>query len=71
MDTEGEFIDRGTLTTQVEYANLGLLISILLAIQVASSYLGVGNTTVVSRLGIRLVLAVTVAASGTTTHFIL
>ena len=37
----------------------------------AETHLGVGDTTVVPRLGVGLVLAVAVAASGTTTHLYL
>jgi len=51
VGTEGEIIDRGTLTAKIE-----------------NSDLGVGDTTVVPRLGVRLVLAVAVATSGTATH---
>jgi len=39
-----------------------------LATQVENTDLWVGNTTVVARFGVRLVLTVTVAAGGTTTH---
>jgi len=52
MAAEGELVDRGALTTQVEDTDLG-----------------VGDTTVVPTLGVGFVLAVAVAASGTTTHF--
>jgi len=53
VDAERELVDVGTLTAQVEDANLG-----------------VGYTTVEARLGVRLVLAVPVAASGTAGHFV-
>jgi hypothetical protein len=39
------------------------------AAQIEDSDFGIRNTTVVPRLGVRLVLAVAVAASGTATHF--
>ena len=48
---EGEFVDVGTLTAEIEDPDLGIR-----------------NTTVVPRLGVRLVFAVAVAASRTTTH---
>jgi len=39
-----------------------------LTAKIENSDLGIGHTTVVPRLGVRLVLAVAVAASGTATH---
>lgn len=41
----------------------------LLATQIEDANLAIGNTTIEARLGIRLVLAVSVATSRTTTHF--
>jgi len=52
VDAERELVDVGTLTAQVEDANLG-----------------VGHTTVESRLRVRLVLAVAVTSRRTTGHF--
>jgi len=40
----------------------------LLATQVENANLGVGDTTVETRFGVRLILTVAVAASRTTTH---
>jgi hypothetical protein len=41
----------------------------LLATQIVDSDLGIGDTTAVTRLGVRLVLTITVTASRTATHF--
>jgi len=42
-----------------------------LTAKIENSDLGVGDTTVVPRLGVGLVFAVAVAASGTTTHLVI
>ena len=41
-----------------------------LAAKIEDANLGIGNTTVEARLGVRLVLAVAVATSGTASHFV-
>lgn len=72
VGAEGEVIDRGTLTAKIENADLKynriLLSKKSTRSATAPTHLRVGHTTVVPRLGIWLVLAVTIAASGTTTH---
>ena len=73
MAAEGEFVDGGTLTAQVEDTDLGA--ESLSGPSERScelddgAHLGVGDTTVVPTLGVGLVLAVAVATSGTATHF--
>merc|ERR1719339_700942 len=52
MDGEGELINSGPLTSEIEDTDLGI-----------------GHTPVESRLGVGLVLAITVASRGPTTHF--
>jgi hypothetical protein len=52
MAAEGELVNVGTFTTEIENPDFG-----------------VRNTTVVPGFGVRLVLAITVAASGTATHY--
>jgi len=68
VGTEGEFIDVGTLAAKVEYANLPVELGNEKEITEQGPCLGVGHTAVVPRLGVGLILAVAVAASGTTTH---
>jgi len=52
MDGQGELVNSGPLTSQIEDTDLGI-----------------GHTPVESRLGVGLVLAITVASRGPTTHF--
>ena len=68
MCAKREFVDWCTFASQVENANLKDELIVTLE-RFAWAYLGVGHTAVVPRLGVRLVLAVAVAASGTATHF--
>ena len=70
MAAEREIIDRSTFAAQVEDTNLVLQIRNRFVIprQGVATDLRVGDTTVVARFGVRLVLTVAVAASGTTTH---
>merc|ERR1711935_1187589 len=46
-----------------------LIDSSLFAAQIEDSDLGVGDTTTEPRLGVRLVLTITITSCGTTTHF--
>lgn len=69
MDAVGELIDGSTLTAQVEDTDLIMDISQRPGTFCKWSYLRVRDTTVVPGLGVGLVLAVTVAAGGTATHF--
>jgi len=71
MATVGEVIDGGTFASQIEDTNLLLQSRSrprFSCVQVGA-HLRVGDTTIVPRLRVRLVLAVTVAASWTTTHY--
>lgn len=68
MNAEGEVIDGSTLSAQVEDPDLILTSVTRKESKPSGEDLGVGDTPVVSRLWIWLVLAVTVAASGPTSH---
>ena len=69
---ERELVDGGTLTAKIEDTDLKSWgvdsVSDVLGKREGNTDLGVGYTTVVAGLGVRLVLAVAVAASGTATH---
>lgn len=75
VSAEGEVIDAGALAAQVEDADLRASALLIISIwppaparSTAKTNLGVGHTTVVPGLGVRLVLAVTVAASRSASH---
>ena len=70
MSAEGEFVDRSTLSAQVEDSDLTLTSAISRESGMSVKDLRIRDTPVVSRLWIWFVLAVAVAASGTTTHFV-
>lgn len=57
MGTEGEVINAGLLATQVKDTNLQIQCK-LHPLPCRRAHLGVRDTTIVSRLGVRLVLAV-------------
>ena len=69
---ERELVDGGTLTAKIEDTDLksgGVdSVSDVSGKREGNTDLGVGYTAVVAGLGVRLVLAVAVAASGTATH---
>jgi len=67
MTAEGEVIDGCAFATQVEDTDL-LQISVIATVTRSWTDLWVRDTTVVTRFWVRLVLTITVAASGTTTH---
>ena len=74
MAAEGEFVDGSALATKIEDADLqtrpsGVSGPVKRTRAEVPTDLRVGHTTVVPRLGVRLVLTVTVAAGGTATHF--
>jgi uncharacterized membrane protein len=64
---ERELVDGGTLTTEIEYTNLWRM-RMRKGKRGRREYLWVWNTSIVTRLWIGLVLAVSVAACRTTTH---
>jgi len=68
VDTERELIDGSTLPAQVEDPDLILMSMGGLESEPSGEDLGVRDTPVVSRLGIWLILAVTVTASWTASH---
>ena len=68
VSAEGEVIDRSTLSAQVEDPDLILTLVTSGKSEPSGEDLGIRDTPVVSRFGIWLVLAVTVAASRTTSH---
>ena len=70
MAAEGEFVDWGTFPSKIENTNLQRVKHERLQ-KIDITYLGIGDTTVIPWLGVWLILAVAVAASGTTAHFYL
>ena len=68
MSAEGELIDGSTLPPQVEDPDLNLASVMRREYEPSGEDLGIRDTPVVSRLGIWLVLAITVAAGWTTSH---
>ena len=68
VSAEGEVIDGSTLSAQVEDPDLALTSATDREPETREEDFGIRNTPVVSRLGVRLVLAVAVAASWTTSH---
>ena len=70
MAAEGEFVDWGTFPSEIENANLQKVRHVRLR-KIDITYLGIVDTTVIPWLRVWLVLAIAVAASGTTAHFYL
>jgi hypothetical protein len=68
MAAEREFVHGGTFTSKVKYANLTRNSGVERGGGGKETHLGIRDTTVVPGLGVGLVLAVAVAASGTATH---
>lgn len=68
MSAEGEFVDRSTLSAQVEDSDLTLTSAISRESGMSVKDLRIRDTPVVSRLWIWFVLAVAVAASRTSSH---
>lgn len=68
MGTEGEFVDIGAFTAEIENTDLARESAPETQNWWQLTDLRVWYTTIVSRLGVGLILAVTVAASGTATH---
>lgn len=67
---EGELVDRGTLAAKIEDTDL-VIVSEKSIVHEKKADLGVGDTTVVPALGVRLVFAVAVATGRSAAHLVL